>query len=168
MSSVPIVCCTHCVLSAKVPEGKNIYLVYKMRGEADGGVGCLGSSKAELRTVKPSILLPPSLPQQGSLSFTKCTPSSPDTYLDREARGALSHEVRRACLGPSLGVSFWSPGSHSGILGQDVSVHGTYSMHALKTLIKYAEVQSLPQSSHEVSVCAWGCQGLSSLRAPQA
>lgn len=50
------------------------HLVYKMRGEADDGVGCprlskhlqacLGSPKAKRRTVKPNMIpsaLPPSL-----------------------------------------------------------------------------------------------------------
>lgn len=45
-------------------------------------------------------------------------------------------------------------------------------MHTLKNLIKgpslsHAEAQSLPQSSHEGPVCAWGFQGLSYLRALQ-
>lgn len=78
----------------------------------------------------------------------------------------------RACLGSSLRVSFGSPGSQSEMLRQDMSVHSRCSMHALKNLIKrhpisHAAVQSLSQSSHEVLVCAWGCQGLPYLRALQ-
>lgn len=178
---------THCGLcplcaASKGPRREE-HLVYKMRGEADEGVGCprlsknwqslLGSPKAKRRTVEPNMIpsILPSFPNVAPSPLLNAPPPAPlNTYLVSEARGALESCCGAGLPGTFPRGSFWSPGSHSVILRQDASVHSQCSVHTLETLVKrppisHAEVQSLPQSSHEAPACAWGCQALSYLHA---
>lgn len=97
---------THCVLYplCAVSKGprREEHLVYKMRREADDGVGCprlsknlqscLGSPKAKRRIVKPNMMLcvPPLFPNKAPSPLLNAPlPSSPNNYLGIEARGTL-------------------------------------------------------------------------------